>query len=509
MHAKTVGLLSALGMLFTSVTVWSVTPDGGYVASAEPVSSIDGSDGATGDSDVPFDPTHFVGGSTLKIDARVGHPKMVRGATGETFVLVEVTGTQDPEAARGVAANGHLAIVMDQSGSMRGSRLSNAKAAAMRAVDGLRDGDMVTVVTFDTRTKTVVPPTVVDGGSRGRIVSDIQRIELGGDTCISCGVESGLAELSTVGDRVTRMLVLSDGEATAGIRDVAGFKNLAKRASDRDVTITTIGVDVDYNEKIMSAIADGANGRHYFVENDAGLARVFEEETSHLARTVASDVVAEIELAPGVELDRVFDRSFSRAGSRLRVPLGAISSGEQKTILLKVRVPADAAEDVATVASTSIRFRDQRSGSEQTTKGELGVHLVSSPAEASDIDGVVAGRVQRAETAAVLREANELFSLGKVDVARQKLAAQRADNLGLADKAKTSAPKKRAKDVEQDFQRQNRALEEAERSFASPPEPSPAQVAGPGAPPPRPAAPSRANKGGAKRALDDANAFGF
>ncbi len=507
MRALTVGILSALGMLFSSMTVWSLTPDGGYVATAEPVASS-GADGTSGGEDAPLDPTHFIGGNTLKIDARVGHPRMVRGATGETFVLVEVTGTDDPDAARGAAANGHLAIVMDRSGSMRGSRFANAKAAALRAVDGLRDGDMVTVVAFDTKSTTFTPPTVVDGSSRGRIAADIQRIELAGDTCISCGLETALSELSTVGDRVTRMIVLSDGEATAGIRDVAGFKNLAKRAADRDVTITTIGVDVDYNERIMGAIADGANGRHYFVENDSGLARVFEEETSHLARTVASDVVAEIELAPGVELEQVFDRTFSRAGSRLRVPLGAISSGEQKTILLKVRVPGDAADDVAAVATTSVRFRDQKSGGEQTTKGELGVRLVGSPAEASDIDSVVAGRVQRAETASVLREANELFSLGKVDVARQKLAAQRVTNLSEAGKAK-KAPSPRSKDVEQDFQRQQRALDEAERSFASPPEPSPAQVAGPGAPPPKPAAPSRANKGGAKRALDDANAFGF
>lgn len=503
-----VGLLSAAGMLFTSVTVWSITPDGGYRATAE-AAVDDAAAGSAGDatSEAPLDPTHFIAGSTLKLDARVGHRSMVRGARGETFVLLEVTGTDDPAVARSAPANGHLAIVMDQSGSMRGSRLANAKAAALRAIDGLRDGDMVTIVTFDTRTKTVVPPTTIDAGSRARIAADVQRIELGGDTCISCGVEAGLGELTSVGDRVTRMLVLSDGEATAGIRDVAGFKSLARRAADRDVTITTIGVDVDYNETIMAAIADGANGRHYFVENDAGLSRVFEEEASHLSRTVASDVVAEIELAPGVELERVFDRTFTRAGSRLRVPLGAIAAGEQKTILVKVRLPGDASADVAPVATTAVRFKDQRSGDEQTTAGELGVRLVASSSEATPLDGVVAGRVQRAETAAVLREANQLFNLGKVDVARRKLSEQRVLNESLAADAKTAAPKPRAKDVAQDFERQQRALEEAEQAFA---EPAPDVAAAPASgAPPRPAAPSRASKGGAKQALDDANAFGF
>jgi len=507
MRHTTVGILSALGMLFTSFTVWSITPDGGYHASAEPAS---GTEVPTTDDSLEapgeIDPAHFVTGNTLRIDARLGHAKMVQGEAGETFVLVEIAGTSNDAAAQSAPANAHLAIVMDQSGSMRGSRLANAKSAALRAIDTMRDGDMVTVVTFNTRSRIVVPPTVVDPSSRSRITSDVQRIELGGDTCVSCGVETALGELNQSKDRVSRMLVLSDGDTNSGIRDVAGFKNLAKRAADRGVTITTIGVDVDYNESIMAAISDGSNGRHYFVDNDAGLTKVFEEEAKFLSHTVASDAVAEIELAPGVELDRVFDRTFSRSGSRLRIPLGAFAAGEQKTILLKVRLTGGGADgEVAPIAQTTVRFRDQKSGNEATTEGKLGVTLVATKDGASPLDGVVAGRVERAETASVLREANQLFRLGKVDDARKKLATQRQSVAANASDAKSRAPSSRAKDVERDFQKQERSLDEAEQALAAPASPAP----GVNGARPSPAPPSRANKGGAKKAMEDANAFGF
>lgn len=145
MRHTTVGILSALGMLFTSVTVWSVTPDGGYQARAEAATNVDATTTTGGEEPVEqTDPAHFVTGSTLRLDARVGHAKMVKGESGETFVLVEIAGTEDTSQGQGAPANAHLAIVMDQSGSMRGSRLANAKSAALRAIDTMRDGDMVT-----------------------------------------------------------------------------------------------------------------------------------------------------------------------------------------------------------------------------------------------------------------------------------------------------------------------------------------------------------------------------
>jgi Ca-activated chloride channel family protein len=411
------------------------------------------------------------------VDGRVGHAKLLQGSPGETFVMLEVRGADAGSAKSAAPVN--LSIVIDRSGSMKGSRMRNAQNAATAAVDRLHDGDVVSVVTFDTQTSVVVPPTSIGPGSRERAIADIRSITLGGDTCVSCGVEEGLAQLDRTSGRVNRMIVLSDGDANHGVRDVPGFRSIAERARGRGTSITTIGVDVDYNQKILAALAQESNGRHYFVENDDALERIFEAEAESLTSSIASGAEASIDLAPGVELDRVLDRSFRRVGSRVIVPLGTFDRSEVKTVLMKVRVPTRG-DGAVPVANVEVAWKDLIDEREASCKGKLGLELVGDAA--SELDPVVLGRVSRSETSAALREANSLFEQGRVDDARRKLDQQAA---GLrAQAAKTTSRPGFPGIVDKDFQKQLSALDEATDGFATPP-PSPATPNAAPAPPPQ------------------------
>ena len=380
----------------------------------------------------------------------------------------------EPRGARGRRPRGqdlrarNLALVIDRSGSMKGTRIRNAVNAATTAVDRLNESDVVSVVTFDTQTQVVVPPTPISAFSRDRVKEAIRGIGLGGDTCISCGLEEGMAQLAQTQGKVNRMILLSDGDANHGVRDVPGFRNIAQRAQTRGVSVTTIGVDVDYNEKIMAAIAQDSNGRHYFVADDRGLTRVFEEEAKSLTSTLASGAEVAINLAPGVELERVFDRSFRRAGNRILVPLGTFAGSDVKSVLLKVRV-AGAALGPAEVASVELTYHDLVQSTDGRCAGKLGVEVVPNASDAADLDPLVSGRVQRSETAAVLKDANNLFEQGRADEARRRLTA-RGDALRAVElKADKAAPAPRKKEVERDFESQLAAVNDANQGFATPP----------------------------------------
>ncbi|NUQ75154.1 MAG: VWA domain-containing protein, partial [Polyangiaceae bacterium] len=471
MKPTRVAVFAALGMLLTSASVYSLTPTPGQNAGNDivAVGETIGNNRLFGGSSDQTELARFTAGQNLMIEGRVGHPKIAKNGRGETFVLLEVKGSDTAEAKSAAPVN--LAIVMDRSGSMKGSRLPNAIRAATVAVDRLNDGDTVSVITFDTRTSIVVPPTEIGPGSRERVNSDIRRISLGGDTCISCGIEDGLAQIERTMGKVNKMILLSDGDANHGVRDIAGFRSIAERARERNTPITSIGVDVDYNENILSAISVESNGRHYFVENDSALARVFEQEAERLTETVASNAEVAIDLAPGVELDRVFDRSFRRSGNRITVPLGTFASGEQKTILMKVRMPARAEGEQA-LAGVELAYRDLIADIDTTCGGKLGVEITGDPSEVSDLDPVVEGRVRRSETASVLKSANALFAAGRVEDAKRELAAQEKALKEVATKAKAAAPAARAKDVERDFESQVAAVSNANsglQGFATPP----------------------------------------
>ena len=419
------------------------------------------------------DMSQFSGGKTLLLDARLGH-KALPTTGGETFVFASVAGRD--ESSRAVAAPLNLGIVIDRSGSMKGQRIVNALAAATGTIDRMRDGDLVSVVSFDDSAQVVVPPTRISSSTRGSVVSAIQSIRLGGDTCISCGLDTAMNELMRAGDSrgITKMLLLSDGAANQGVRDVSGLRQIAGRMRDRGCNISTIGVDVDFDEKIMSAIATESNGRHHFVANASELTNVFNQEFDSLLATVAREAELEIELAPGVEPVQVFDRSHRRSGQRITVPFGTFSAKQEKTVLLKVRVSESLARsDNQPIARLRLAYEDAATGrfGREETQGALAAR-VSRSASLDDLDPFVAARLSRSLTATALTEANSLFERGFAEEARKRLTSQ-ADEVGrVASRAKTAAPAAAqpvtaARPLADDFEQQLDAVRSAESSFGS------------------------------------------
>jgi len=256
MKIRTVGALAALGMLLTSYSVWSLTadrarPNSGWVHHA----GTDRGDDRGRPNEASL--ASFTANGTLGMDARLGHAKLPAGETQETFVLVNV---RADDKVSGRPTSRHLAIVVDRSGSMRGKRMQNAIAAAQGAVRRLADGDIVSVVDYAGFGHVLVEPTELGPDTREAVSARIGRLAADGDTCISCGLDTALDLLRRRTGGVDRVLLVSDGEATTGVRDIEGMRRVADRVRATGATVTTIGVDVDYNERMMTAIAEQTNG---------------------------------------------------------------------------------------------------------------------------------------------------------------------------------------------------------------------------------------------------------
>jgi len=490
MKLRTVAVWAALGM---------ATSTAGALAIPAPArSSTPGAPPIAPDPATALVTSHFTAGQTLTMDGRLGHASLARSAAGETFLLASVAGADSPASA---APPLNLAIVIDRSGSMKGARIANAMEAAVGIVDRMRDEDRVTVVAFDTTAQVVVAPSRATGIARAGIEAAIRGIRLGADTCLSCGLETAMAELSSTalaGDHVNRMILLSDGEANHGVRDVTGLRAIAGRMRDRGCSITTMGVDVDFDERVMAAIASESNGRHYFVPNASALPAIFEQEFDSLLATVARDGELEVDLANGVSVEQVFDRSFRREGDRVMVPFGTFSAKQEKTVLMKLRVPTDR-DGSEPVASMKLRYRDLEKRSDATCEGELGLLVTDEGHAQRDLDPFVAARVARSETAEALTTANTLFEEGRVADAERVLSARRQSLSSGAVRAKAAALAQpvapagnKAKDAfAGDFEQQLAAVATAQSNFA----PQPASGGGLGGPPAPAAAPQQSHLG--------------
>jgi Ca-activated chloride channel family protein len=480
MKLKTTFALALCGVLASAAGALAIPMSPG-VATKEPWSSGgtagDGKSGG-GDATDGKDPARVTAGDTLALDARLGHASIARNSRGETFLLAQVSAAEDKAGTGGAAAPMNLALVIDRSGSMKGDRIANAMNAAVGAIERLRDGDSVTVVAFDSSAQVVVPPTRVSSSSRSSMEAAVRNIRLGGDTCISCGMLEGmqqLAQTSLSGDRVNRMILLSDGATNSGIKDVPGLRAMAGRMTSKGVTISTIGVDVDFDEKVMAALAAEGNGRHYFVANASGLPAVFSQEFDDILASVAKEAELAIELAPGVEVAEVFDRSFRREGSKIIVPFGTFSAKQEKTVLVKLRVPADR-DGSQPVADVKLAYRDLVKKSDGSVSGNLSLAIRSDGSEQKELDPFVAARVERSRTASTLTEANKLFEAGRIGEARAKLATRQielkkteSESLAFAKAAPAKGQRRAGKSLDRDFEDQLGAVAAADKNFAPPP----------------------------------------
>jgi Ca-activated chloride channel family protein len=420
-----------------------------------------------------MDVSHFNAGQTLTVDARLGHPALAKGTNGETFLFAAVAGGDGQTSAGSASQTAplSLALAIDRSGSMKGDRIANAIQAAVGIVERMRDGDTITITAFDTDALTVVAPTRVSAGTRPAIEASIRGIRLGGDTCISCGLQSAMRLLENSGTtaNVQRIILLSDGATNHGIVDLPGLRGMAGRMRDKNFSITTMGVDVEFDEKVMAALASESNGHHYFVESASALPKIFSQEFDTLLASVASDAELEIELAPGIEVGEVFDRSFRREGNKLFVPFGTFSAKQEKTVLVKLKVPADK-EGTQAVASVRLAYRDLAKNADGKCGGDLALHIVGDGSAPNDLDPFVAARLERSRTAKALLDANELFEQGKFDEARERLQKQRDELSITAGHAKVAAKAiagpRPTRAVGDDFDGQLAAVDKAEANFA-------------------------------------------
>ena len=476
MKLTTALLLSVFGMTLSSVSVWALAPSGGgsRATSTPAVAGDAGKDDAVklaelvGLGGTPS----FSAGTTLVMEGRLGHPTLAAGRETETYLFLDVKAAAEGTARTTTPVN--LAIVLDRSGSMQGERMQNALAAAQGMIRRLRDGDTVSVVGYNTSTQVLLAPTRIDERNRDFALSSLRGVEALGNTCVSCGIEAAM-ELLGRGETgaVQRILLLSDGEANAGIRDVDGFRRLGDRARTMETAVSSIGVDVDYNERVLFALSQSSNGRHYFVDNPSGLPRIFDDELQSLVSTVASNANVEIQLAPGVTVAQVFDRSFEQRGDVVTVPFGAFAASDQKTVLLRLRVPSGEAGR-RPIADVRMRYADLVSGKPGDCTGQLVAMLSRDASEVTPLDPLVETRLARSETTAALSLANEQFARGEVDAARTTLSSNRGRIRSRSVEATSAAPAGAKSAVESDFERQIGALEKAEQEFGDAANVSPA-----------------------------------
>lgn len=192
----------------------------------------------------------------------------------------------------------NLALVLDRSGSMSDGKLNEAKRCVARLIAGLSEQDSVALVDYDEQIETRFPLTPAKQAAL-LVESALAGISPRGSTALHRGWLSG-AELLAAGvdkDCMTRVVLLSDGQANHGLSHIDDIVPQVKALASAGVTTTTVGLGRDFNEELMGAMATAGQGGSHYGERLEDMAEAFDAEIGLLKALAFRQVRLEIDPA--------------------------------------------------------------------------------------------------------------------------------------------------------------------------------------------------------------------
>ncbi len=357
---------------------------------------------------------------TVSLD--LANPVLLANQKATTYVRISLTGAEAADTEHRAPVN--VAFVIDKSGSMQGEKIARAKDALRMAVGKLRDDDIVSIVAYDTNVRVLVPATKLS--DRQQVYAAIAQIEAAESTALFAGVSKGAAELRKFldKDRVNRIVLLSDGLANVGPSSSGDLAELGTSLGREGIAVTTIGLGLDYNEDLMTKLAQKSDGNHMFAENAADLEQAFMREFGDVLTVVAQEVKTTIRCAEGVRPVRMLGREADIVGQNISFTLNQLYGGQTKYAIVEVEVPeSNAATQRGAsneIASAVVKYWDLANKSQHEYPRTVSATFTDSPEEVEknvNTDVMTAAIYQIGVERNIM--AMQLRDEGKVEEARQ------------------------------------------------------------------------------------------
>lgn len=336
------------------------------------------------------------------------HTKIMSGQTTPVYAELRLV-ADAPESDRAkVRAPISLAVVLDTSGSMSGEKIEEAKRSVLRLVSDMRDEDEIALVRYDDRSELILPLSRV-GSVRSTLAARVNAIEAAGGTNIPGGLSHGLRTLDEAAKgRVRRIVLVSDGLDHTRAQAEA----LARSSFTSGISVSSLGVGLDFDESYMGSIAQNGHGNFAFVKDGASLASFLRRELEETSSTTIENAQARIKLPTGVRYVSAHGADARMDGDELVLSMGSLFAGDERRVIVELS------------ASTTTNLGSYDFGAQATwTKvGETYGRTVDVPRlsllATSDVNEVDSGR-----DGAVLASATSVLASQRQIQAQQAYAA--------------------------------------------------------------------------------------
>ena len=324
----------------------------------------------------------------------------------------------------------NFTLVLDHSGSMAGEKIRTMKEAVKNIIDQLNPSDVISIVTFETKTKVLIPAQPAT--DKAMLKKKVDQIQDAGGTNMATGLHEGINQASVYHkpDRTSRIILLTDGVATDKEDD---SRKEADRAGELEIPIIGLGFGTDWNEDFIIDLANRSSptlqgmqtGLVNYIPSPEQALNIFQEAFQAI-QIVAQDVTVNIRMVQGLEARRVWQvvpmikelGANVIQGRAIVIPVGELEKGGA-AFLAEIMLPPRP-EGLVRIAQTDITYSLPHDGPQRQAV-DLIVKFTDDPSELNKLNDHVMNIVEKVQAFKLQTQALAEAEMGDVDGATRKL----------------------------------------------------------------------------------------
>jgi Ca-activated chloride channel family protein len=356
----------------------------------------------------------------LKLHAVADKSLAWRGGDSVRHVVATLTASAAAPPRDAPPLPVHLGIVIDASGSMAGEKLADAKKAALGVADRLRDGDRLSIVSFASDTIVHVSGAELTRENRASIRAAVNALGPRGNTNLSDGWLSGAECVASAidGPSVNRVVLLSDGQANAGILNPDELATHAAALAKGGVLTSCVGIGDDYEFLTLRAIAESGGGRLHEAPTSAEIVEALLGEFQEIGLLAAQDVSVTLHVPATAKAALVGSAPVTVGAGTLTVFAGALLAAAPRAVVFRLTLPSGKADETLLFGVTARGVAPAGEPLEAKSAEIAFTFVEGERNNAQARNGAAASTVARAWHAEITREAARLNRAGERRQAR-------------------------------------------------------------------------------------------
>jgi hypothetical protein len=236
----------------------------------------------------------------------------------------------------------NIAFVIDKSRSMEElGRMDWVKNAFQQFMDQVRPEDVVSLVSFDTSAKVIIPPIrVKTSQSKKHFMDLVASLKISGRSDIYKGMALGYTQVAANYRKgyINRVICLTDGGHNAGENDINDILSLVETYYNQDITLSTVALGGSADLKLMEDTALIGGGSFRFISDPQQMAETFGSSLDRLMVPGARLLKVDLRLAQGVGLQETWGYDYQVVGATVHYSLGTLYNEETKTLAAEVQI---------------------------------------------------------------------------------------------------------------------------------------------------------------------------